>query len=204
MREPNGKAHEANSHTATASPNDKAPLPAATVATVSNGEPAAPPEGRTPGGHFAAGNKFAHGNPTARKAARLRQVLLEEVTEDRLRAVVRKLLEQAEQGDLSATKILLSYALGRPAPVVDPDRLDLDEWQLLNANPTRAEVLLALLDLIRSDEATKVLVQMMNCETPQASHNRLFGKEPGGQVPASYGRDLSQAKEDRRHRARKK
>jgi len=60
--------------------------------------------------------------------ARLRSLLLDAVSDDDLRAVVRKLVEQARGGDTAAAKLLLAYVVGRPAGVVDPDGLDLQEW----------------------------------------------------------------------------
>jgi hypothetical protein len=206
MRERNGKAHEANGHTATASPNGKALLPAATVADGSNGAAPAPTEGRGPGGKFAAGNRHGRGNPHARRMASLRQAFLSAATEERLRELGERLLAAALAGDWVAAKLYLSFVIGKPVAVVDPDRLDVDEWQLLNANPNRAEVLLSILDLIRADGAVQVLAEMMNFEDFKAFHKRLFDHEFGDDedVTGRRGREVSDAREDRRARARKR
>ncbi|MFO0844779.1 MAG: hypothetical protein U0797_20675 [Gemmataceae bacterium] len=49
-----------------------------------------------------------------RKQAHLRQVLVEALTDDDVRAVAKKLVELAKDGDLRATRLLLHYGLGKP------------------------------------------------------------------------------------------
>jgi hypothetical protein len=93
-------------------------------------ETSAKPEadnGRESNGQFEAGNKGGPGNPFARHSARLRKMLLETVTDDDMRAVFGKLIELARGGDLGAIKLLLAYAIGKPAEAVDPDTVDLKE-----------------------------------------------------------------------------
>jgi hypothetical protein len=89
-----------------------------------------PPGGRDARGRFTPGNKFGPGNPFARQTARLRQVLLEVVTEEELRQVAYSLLILAKAGNLAAIKLLLQYVVGKPAEAVDPDRLEVEEWKL--------------------------------------------------------------------------
>jgi hypothetical protein len=97
--------------------------------TVSDGAAAGGSNGHDSSGRFTKGNKCAAGNPFARRLARLRSLLLDAVSDDDLRAVARKLVEQARDGDTAAAKLLLAYVLGRPAAVVDPDTLDREEWR---------------------------------------------------------------------------
>src|SRR5262245_36595281 len=102
-------------------------------------EPAtAPPAGDLPPlpgrdhlGRFTRGNTIAVGNPFARRVAALRAALLATVTEDDIRAVAARLLEQAKEGDVPSARLLLSYTLGKPAAAPDPDSLDVQEWELL-------------------------------------------------------------------------
>jgi hypothetical protein len=56
--------------------------------------------------------------------------------------VARKVRDQALAGDVAAGKVLLSYVVGKPAPAADPDRLDLDELQLLLERPFAVQLLL--------------------------------------------------------------
>src|SRR5438105_853177 len=90
--------------------------------------PAAVPDpGRDRKGRFGKGNQGGPGNPFARQTARLRQLLLESVSEDDLRAIIATVKEKALEGDLGAVKLLLSYTVGKPLPMVDPDTLDIQE-----------------------------------------------------------------------------
>jgi hypothetical protein len=61
----------------------------------------------------------------------MRKVLLECVTEDDLREIVAEVVEQAKEGDLGAAKLVLSYVVGKPTATVDPDRVDVEEFRLL-------------------------------------------------------------------------
>jgi hypothetical protein len=42
-----------------------------------------------------------------------------------------RLFSLAADGDTAAARLALEYTLGKPAPAVDPDRVDLDEVELL-------------------------------------------------------------------------
>src|SRR5262249_47504736 len=54
-------------------------------------------------------------------------------TEEGLLAVTDALLVKAKEGRVSAAKLLLSYALGKPAPAPDPDCLDGQELEHFKA-----------------------------------------------------------------------
>jgi hypothetical protein len=82
-------------------------------------------------GRFVPGNKGGPGNPFARKVAELRKTLVNFVTEDDMKHIAFVLKERAMAGELAAIKLLFQYILGKPNEAVDPDRLDLDEWQKL-------------------------------------------------------------------------
>jgi hypothetical protein len=103
--------------------------------TVADGPAASGSNGHDANGRFTKGNRCAVGNPFARRMARLRSVLLDAVSDDDLRAVARKLVEQAKGGDTAAAKVLLAYVVGRPAGVVNPDTLDQEEWEQCRAMP---------------------------------------------------------------------
>jgi hypothetical protein len=113
-------------------------------AKVGPAAPAQPPgAGRTAKGTFAANNKIGRGNPHARLLAAHRAALLSAVTAEDLAALGGKLLAAALAGDWLAAKLLLSYVVGKPREVVDPDRLDLDEFRQVIAGPSLASVLYA-------------------------------------------------------------
>ena len=89
-------------------------------------DPAAQPsaDGRESNGRFAPGNPGGPGNPFARQVARLRKVILNRITEEDLLALTEALLAKAKEGSVGAAKLLLAYAIGKPASAPDPDRLD--------------------------------------------------------------------------------
>jgi hypothetical protein len=88
---------------------------------------------REPGGQFAKGNKGGPGNPFARQVAALRKAILDSITLEDIGAIVNKLKEMAIAGDLGAAKLLFAYAIGKPQPAVQPDHLDVEEWEKLKA-----------------------------------------------------------------------
>src|SRR5947208_7861600 len=83
-----------------------------------------PTNGHEPNGRFARGNPGGPGNPYARRVAKLRQVIINRLTEEDLLAITEALLAKAKEGSVGAAKLLLAYALGKPASAPDPDRLD--------------------------------------------------------------------------------
>jgi hypothetical protein len=70
--------------------------------------------GRDEHGRFTPGNSLAKGNPHAVRVAKLRSALLNTVTEDDMREIVRKLVSLAKDGDTIAARILFDRVLGRP------------------------------------------------------------------------------------------
>jgi hypothetical protein len=105
--------------------------------------PQAPDGGRAAQGHFAKGNMGGPGNPFARRVGALRSALLASVTARDMEGVARELVRQAQEGSLAAAKLLLSYTLGKPAQTVDPDTLDLHEWELYRRLPDPGPEMLA-------------------------------------------------------------
>src|SRR5437868_14634321 len=83
-----------------------------------------PANGRETNGRFAKGNSGGPGNPFARQVTKLRKVILNRLTEEDLLAITEALLAKAKEGSVGAAKLLLAYALGKPASAPDPDRLD--------------------------------------------------------------------------------
>jgi hypothetical protein len=86
---------------------------------------------RDANGRFVKGNAGGPGNPFARKVAALRKALVDSVTADDIRALFTMLLKRAKTGDTAAAKLLFQYALGKPGAAADPDRVDIDEWRLM-------------------------------------------------------------------------
>ena len=82
--------------------------------------------GRKSNGQFAEGNKCGTGNPHARRVAQLRSKMLEAVGAH-LDEIVGSMIALARDGDVQATKLILSYSLGKPQEPIHPDLLDAHE-----------------------------------------------------------------------------
>jgi hypothetical protein len=155
--EKNGK-HTRNGHATRRPPFDDAPIP-----SVSDGPPAPPASppppdsGRDASGRFVKGNRGGPGNPFTRRLGTMRRAFLDAITPADVQGVAVKLLELARRGDVAAAALFLSYALGKPAKVVNPDTLDLGEWQLAAAAPTAVEVATAVTGTVAPGQAAAVL-----------------------------------------------
>jgi hypothetical protein len=116
--------------------------PADPAATGASSGPAAPessrPNDRDEHGRFVKGNSGGPGNPFARRTAALRQAFSEAISEDDLKTLAKRLLVQAQNGDVAAAKLVLAYAIGKPVDPVNPDTLDIEELQLFNQFPVSA------------------------------------------------------------------
>jgi hypothetical protein len=85
--------------------------------------------GRDTKGRFARGNPGGPGNPFTRQLAALRKELVNFFHEERIKELAFILFEKAARGDMAAMKLVFQYVIGKPQPAVDPDRVDVDEWQ---------------------------------------------------------------------------
>lgn len=81
-------------------------------------------DGRGPGGRFAKGNPGGPGNPLGGKVSKLRAALVRAVTEEDIRAIAGRLVQDAREGDLGATRELLLRTLGRPVEADLLERLE--------------------------------------------------------------------------------
>src|SRR5262245_55681726 len=81
-------------------------------------------------GRFAKGNRAGVGNPFARQVAAFRAAILQATTHEDIRLITKKLIHIAREGNLAAAKLLLAYTCGKADEASDPDRLDLEEWNL--------------------------------------------------------------------------
>ena len=88
-------------------------------------------DGRKANGRFAPGNPGGPGNPYARQVGAMRKMMVYFFNEDRMRELAFILYEKASRGDMAAMKLIFQFVMGKPPEAVDPDRLDIDEWQKL-------------------------------------------------------------------------
>ena len=75
--------------------------------------------GRTPNGKFAPGWKGGPGNPFSKKTAALRSAFYSAVSQQDIRDVVAKLVEQAKAGSVPAARELFDRLFGKPDIKVD-------------------------------------------------------------------------------------
>ena len=98
-------------------------------------EPSPSPNGRLNNGRFGIGNSGGPGNPLASQVAKLRSALLDVVTKDDVKAIIKMLIDKAKSGDLAAAKLLLDRTCGKsfvdrlPSPKTSTSglRLSVDE-----------------------------------------------------------------------------
>jgi hypothetical protein len=83
--------------------------------------------------------------------------MLETVSPEDLQAIVRRLLEKVKEGDVAAARLVLSYTVGKPDKAVDPDRLDVDEFQLWQASAVADEDLYGVIGRPQAGLANTVL-----------------------------------------------
>ena len=77
-----------------------------------------------------AGNPGGPGNPFARRVGELRRAMLAAVKPADVADIIKALVAKAKEGHVQAAKLVLSYVLGKPQRVADPDLADVDEWEL--------------------------------------------------------------------------
>ncbi|MBY0524261.1 MAG: hypothetical protein K2R98_12725 [Gemmataceae bacterium] len=105
--------------------------PVGTASEASAKTPSDNGTGRDARGRFTRGNRGGTGNPFARQVASLRAALVDAVNEQDISDIAASLLRAARDGNVAAAKLLLAYCVGKPAEMPDPDRLDVDEWNLV-------------------------------------------------------------------------
>ena len=93
-----------------------------------------PSTGRRDNGTFTPGHEFSKGKPRSSKVQRLRGGLLKAVSPADLRDVVKRLIEAAKGGDVSAAKLLFDRLLGPPLGLDIEERLAALEEKLGQEN----------------------------------------------------------------------
>jgi hypothetical protein len=96
-------------------------------------QPAGAGGGRDGRGRFVRGNVGGPGNPFARQVAQLRSALIQRVTLEDINIIADELILQARNGRLEAIKLLFQYVIGKPTVAVNPDTLDVEEFQQIYA-----------------------------------------------------------------------
>jgi hypothetical protein len=131
------------------------------------------PLGRESNGRFAEGNRGGPGNPFARQVAAMRKALINAVTEKDMADIVRVLIVRATSGDVAAAKLVLSYVIGKPAPALNPDRMDVEELQHVQAE----RELFGEMHKLQMTPEIELAVNQVRCTRPVATRtycNRML------------------------------
>jgi hypothetical protein len=132
-------------------------------------------------------------NAFARQVAELRQSLADALKPEDFAAIALALLVKARSGDVGAARLLFQYVLGKPGPMPQPDRIDIDEWErfketapmvkemcaLMDAPP--ADFLLALARQVRpivGDRAREMLAETLRLAREQCHAATIRAKAP--------------------------
>ena len=108
-------------------------------------------------GRFIKGNQGGPGNPFARQVAALRSALVRAVTEQDIDDIAMALMLQAKAGDVASAKLLLAYVIGKPAETVEPDRVDIDEWEVVQQSAAQAGEVVEALQGLHAPTASKIV-----------------------------------------------
>jgi hypothetical protein len=106
---------------------------------------------RDPLGRFAPGNRGGPGNPFARLMGMLRCALVRRIKPEAVEAIADVLIEKAKAGDVPAARLVLSYGIGKPSEAVNPDTLDLEEWDIYRRGPVSLDDLRGIVEGIPLD-----------------------------------------------------
>lgn len=156
--EPSKNVAESQSHGRQAAPSKTQGAPPDAACGGGTADPSAQTEAvpdapqRNSKGQFTRGNSGGPGNPFGRYTAMLRSTFMQAATAEHMQQLATTLINFAIAGDLAAARLVLNYTIGKPAAAVDPDRMDLTEWDLWKAMaPMMAE--LTKLHLLKKPDA---------------------------------------------------
>jgi hypothetical protein len=90
-------------------------------------ETTAPTSNHDASGRFVRGNRGGPGNPLGGRIGEMRQIIVDALTNDAVRKLADAMIERAQDGNVAAARLLLQYALGRPAAAADLERFDCDD-----------------------------------------------------------------------------
>jgi len=81
----------------------------------------------------------------------LRCTLCRRIKPEDVEAIADVLIEKAKEGDVPAARLVLSYGIGKPTEAVNPDTLDLAEWDIYRRGPVSLDDLRGIIEGIPLD-----------------------------------------------------
>ena len=117
---------------------------------------------RSTNGRFATGNTGGPGNPLAKRTSHIKRVLLDSVTDDDLRAIVKSLIEQAKDGNAKAAELILNRLIGKPTtePLAGDADVELTSEEEAEQFAARKAELLARLSRLPEDRQQQILANV--------------------------------------------
>src|SRR5205085_10487913 len=105
--------------------------------------------------------------------------------------VFQELLAKAKTGDVQAMRLFLAYTVGKPEKVHDPDRVDVDEWEVHKETAAMTDTLGQVLDRPLPETPLKLAESMR----PAMSHvvETAYEKKFLGERPSTDGKTVEQA-----------
>ena len=119
-----------------------------------NPETAAPHDAK---GRFVRGNVGGPGNPFGRRVADLRKIILAALNDAEMLAITQAMIARAKAGDVAAARLLYQYALGKPAKAANPDRVDIDEFNLREDAAIPTDEWMPMLDRFPADSINQLV-----------------------------------------------
>ena len=87
----------------------------------------------------------------------LRCALVRRLKPEDVEAIADALIVKATTGDVAAAKLVLSYGIGKPTEAVNPDTLDLAEWDIYRRGPVSLDDLRGIVEGIPVDAVGPVV-----------------------------------------------
>jgi hypothetical protein len=87
----------------------------------------------------------------------LRCALVRRIKPEQVEAIADALIAKATAGDVAAAKLVLSYGIGKPTEAVNPDTLDMQEWDVFRRSPVSLDDLRGIVEGIPVDAVGPVV-----------------------------------------------
>lgn len=135
---------------------------------------------RDTGGRFRPGNPGGPGRKPEQAAEKLRRAVEEAITPDHLAAVMRRVLRQALEGNLTAARILLERTCGRPSQAPTPGAAVGMDLPSLQSSTDCLQAVDRLAEGVCSGavdrEAAKILLDVIQVRLKAIEVNELEGR----------------------------
>jgi hypothetical protein len=167
--------------------------------------PPAAPSAETPPQHdargrFVRGNAGGPGNPFGRRVAELRKIIVDALDDAEMRAITQAMIVRAKAGDVAAARLLYQYALGKPARAANPDRVDIDEFNIREDAAIPANDWMPILNRFTADSVNQLVGEAQPRLEQEHIAAIVTGMKTKKETPASRREARKEAKRLRRQK----